>query len=530
MFRKRNRFTLLGASVLTALLIAGCGANETDASNDAGEAAAPPVAENGGEQTVSDQPIRIAMRANPNTLDPHHTNDNPSATINQQIFSTLVVQDEALDIVPGLAYDWTFIDDLTIEFNLRDDVYFHNGEKLTAADVDFSLRRAWNSGQVSHIVGPIDPEGIEIIDDYTIRVSTSEPFAPLLAHLAHVAASILNEKAVEEAGEFVGQNPVGTGPFVFENWVQGTSLTLSRNENYFGETPLPSGLEFSVIVESNSRVIELETGAVDVILDVAPSDIARIVATDGLVLHQEPNLRINYVGINTEVPPFDQVEVRQALNYAIDTRSIIEFILEGVGEFATGPIGSNIPGFNADLEGYEFNPERARELLAEAGFPDGFETEILIDDDTVRTALATVIRNQLEEVGIVATIRSLDWATYIDETAAGNHELFILGWTTVTADADYGLFPLFHTSTIGPGGNRSFFSYPRLDELLDQGRASNDAAARLEIYAEAQEIIVYQAPWIFLYADENIAATRDNVQNFILNPAGTHRYARVTTN
>ena len=470
----------------------------------------------------------VAQSADAVSLDPHATNDSRSALIIKHIYETLVVQDEELTLQPGLAESWTFIDEKTYEFKLREGVHFHNGELFTASDVKFTLLRALESPNVSHIVGNIDPEGITIIDDFTIQISTLEPFAPLLAHLAHSAMSILNEEAVLVAGDTFGQNPVGTGRFIFESWLAGDRVVMKRNEDYHGTVANVEKLVVRTISEAPNRLIELETGAVDIALDIAPADINRLNAHEGLTLHRQADLRSNYLGFNSQKEPFDNVLVRQAINYAVDVELIVNTILEGVGEAATGPIGANVWGANLDLEGYGYNPERAKELLAEAGLPDGFNTTLLIDDDATRVSIATVVARQLSEIGINVEIQSLEWGAYLEQTAEGNHEMFILGWTTVTADADYGLFPLFHSSQFGAGGNRTFFENSRVDELLEAGRTTNDPDARLAYYLEAQEIIVEEAPWLFLHVGETLVGTQANINGFKLNPSGHHTFYGVS--
>jgi len=466
----------------------------------------------------------IAQSADAVSLDPHATNDSRSALVNKHIYETLVVQDEELNLKPGLAKSWEVIDERTYEFALQEGVYFHNGALFTASDVKFTLLRALESPNVFPIAGVIDGESITIFDDYTIRIATVEPFAPLLAHLAHTAMSILNEQAVTEAGDDYGQNPVGTGRYIFEEWILGECITLTRNDDYFGELAKIENLTIRTISEASNRLIELETGQVDIALDIIPSNIERLEEHEDLVLHRKADLRTNYMGFNLEKEPFHDVRIRQAINYAIDVELIVDTILEGVGGVATGPIGLSVWGANPNLPGYEYNPERAQELLTEAGYSEGFKTTLWIDDDATRVNIATIVSNQLAKIGIDVEIKGMEWGAYLEHLAEGKHELFILGWTAVTADADYGLYPLFHSSQFGASGNRTFYANDRVDELLTAGRTTTDQDQRLEYYLEAQEIIVEDAPWVFLNVGETLIGARRHVNGFNINPSGHHTF------
>lgn len=479
-------------------------------------------------ETGNPQELIVVQSADASSLDPHVSNDSASATPINHLFSRLVNQDEDLNIIPGLALSWEELDDRTWQFTLRDDVYFHNGDKLTAEDVVFSLKRAIASTTVTHIMGAFDPEGIEAVSEYVVNVATLEPFAPILVHLAHNASSILNERSVLEAGDDFGQNPVGTGPFAFKEWVSSDRIILERNDDFFGAAADFETLTFKIVPEAANRVIELETGQAHVALDILPTHLARVEADEALNLLRRQDLRVNYLGMNTLHENFQDLRVRQALNYAIDVAAIVDSILEGVGAPSVGPISPDVWGFNPALTGYGFDPERARALLAEAGFEDGFSTVLSIDDNDLRVQMATIIANQLGQVGIQVEIERFDWPSYLEFTGTGDHELFILGWTNVGGDADMGLFPTFHSSAAGPSGNRTFFANDRLDQLLEQGRAETNPEARKSYYFEAQEIIVAEAPWVFLNTGELLAATTADVEGFSLSPRGIHWFTDVT--
>lgn len=505
---KKKSVILASLFLILALVIGGC-----SPSSDTG--------------TVKDVLV-VAMGGNPVTLDPHGSNDQPSSRVHRQIYETLIYQTESLQLEPMLATSWTQVDELTFEFKLKQGVKFHNGEELTASDVKFTIERALKSAFIGHIVGAIDPEGITVVDTYTIRISTKQPFAPMLTHLAHPAMAILNEKAVLAAGDDYGTNPVGTGPFKFASWDFDEKVTLTRFDDYHGAAPALREVVFRIVPDNTVRTIELETGGADIAYDIQPADVSRVDSDPNLVLVRDANLSVTYIGFNTEKAPFNDVRVRQAINLAIDMEAVVNAVYAGVGSPAAGPLGPNVFGANLSLAPYNRDLTAARALLAEAGFANGFNTTLWTNDNLQRVQIAEIVQNQLADVGIGIEIIEVEWSKYLADTAAGLHDMFILGWTTVTADADYGLYALFHSSAKGTPGNRTFYGNDRVDELLDLGRTTADQNARLAAYREAQEIIRDDAPWIFTWNGENLTGINKSVKGFVQHPAGHHKLDKVS--
>ncbi|WP_026476351.1 glutathione ABC transporter substrate-binding protein [Alkaliphilus transvaalensis] len=517
MKKNRKMLALLSLMLVVVLVAVGCGST-TDA----------PVTGDDKPSVAKDELI-IASPSDAVSLDPHGTNDASSALVMKQIYETLVVQDENMDLKPGLATSWEKIDDLTFEFKLREGVKFHNGEDFTAKDVEFTLLRALKSDHIGHIVGPINSEAIEIIDDYTIRIGTSEPFAPLLAHLAHGASGMLNEKAVTEKGDDYGQHPVGTGPFMLANWSNGEFIELTRFDDHHSVKPEFKTMTFKAISEATNRTIELEIGSIDIANNVTPNEIKRIEDNSDLILLRDPSLGNNYIGFNLTKAPFDDVRVRQAINYALDVDTIVEAVYQGVGSPAAGALGPSVFAAHTGLEQYGYNVEKAKELMKEAGLENGFSTTIWVNDgNRQRMDIAEILQNQLQQINITTDVQVLEWGAYLENTSKGEHDMFILGWTTVTGDPDYGLYALFHSTQHGPAGNRTFYSNPKVDELLDSARRTADPAERERLYKEAQEIIRDEAPWIFVQDNENLVGIRNNISGLSLHPAGHHIFYNVS--
>jgi len=472
----------------------------------------------------------IATQGGPRSLDPSETNDSASAEIMVQIYDTLFTLNfDTLEPIPYLAESFTFEADengnLTmLRLVLRQGVLFHNGDELKASDVKFTLDRAMVSPHIDHIAGQII--GTEVIADYEVLVTMKTPFIPILNNLAHTALSIVNERAVTEKGKAYGQNPVGTGAMKFKKWVVGNRIELTRWDEYWGEAPRIKNIIVRYIADDATRIIELETGGVD-ITDVPPQNISKVEANPDLIMLKRRGLSMSYIGFNTEKPPFDDLRVRQAIIHALDMDTMVKNVLMGYGIPASGPLSSVVWASAANvLPKQEYNPALARQLLAEAGFPDGFSATVVTNENIQRVDTAQIMQSMLAEVGIDLKINILEWAAYLNLLDRGDMEMFILGWVTVTGDPDYGL-EIFHSRGKGQGGNNTRFDNPEVDELLDNARQETDITKRYEMYIEAQRLIHAGSPIIYMNEGQSHMATRSNVRGFEINPAGHHHFWKV---
>ncbi|MCL2560462.1 MAG: ABC transporter substrate-binding protein [Turicibacter sp.] len=477
----------------------------------------------GDEGSNGPRTLTVGLEGDAVSLDPHASNVGGTVQILVQMYEPLVRLDVDGNVVGVLAESWERVDDYAYLFHLRQDVQFHNGAHMSAEDVAFSIRRGATSPAVSAIMSVFDPDNIEVVDTYTVRIGTHEPFAPLLNSLTHPAGSILS-LAAYEAGVDLDETPIGTGPFVMTNRVHGAQIEFEVFEDYHGQRPAFDYLVIRPIVEPSSRIIALETGEID-IANITRTDVTRVANNPALDLHQRANLQMLYIGINTE--RVSDVRVRQAINYAIDNNEIHQTLLYGVGQTLTGPISDMVPGARTDLTGYPFNPDRARELLAEAGYADGLELTLIVNEFPDRQEWALAAQSYLANVGITLHITQIETPIFLEETANGHYDLFVLAWTTATGDPDYGLHPLFHSDNRGGPGNRTFFSHPRVDELLDIGRSSFDTEVRLEAYSEAQEIIVDEAAMVYLATGSTLVGTQTNIRGLNLMPIGIQLFYTV---
>ena len=467
------------------------------------------------------------------SLDPHAQNMLASSQVLYHTMETLVNQDVDLIIYPGLAESWEQIDDVTWQFNLRQDVYFHNGEKLTAEDVAFSLSRGADAPQVAPVIGMIDAEGIEVIDDYTVNIATNYPFAPFLNHLAHNAAAIMHAGTVGdvEPGEAADDLIIGSGPYqVIEN-VSGEVLIMERWDDFHGDIPHMRQITFRIIMDPSARTMALETGEVDAILAPQPTDVDRLENHADITMHETVGLGMEYIILNNYHIP--DVNVRRAINYALDIDMIVDITTEGTLVPAAGFVNNITFGHNPDFEGFPFDIDRARELMVEAGYSGeagagDVEIELFANvENVVRQQQAEMVQGQLNEIGINIEITTMEFNAMNELLQDRQVAMATLGWGTVTGDADYALFPLFHSSSHSPGTNHALFDNAEFDDLIEQARASTDEAERLELYREAQDILHYYAPWILISNTIIRIPAQNNVGGVVVMAHQGHNWSNV---
>lgn len=523
--KKTKIIAMLLALTLVFSLVA-CSNNQdpTTPTNPSTTPSEPSKTPSEGDNKPAKDTLVVAVSAEPVTLDPSDQNDNASSMAIRQIFDTLLTQDTDMNIQPGLAESWEFTDNLTLKLNLRKNVKFHNGEPFTSADVLYSLERALNNPKVSSFISSIDITNSKAIDEYTVELKTNEPYVPLLANLAHTSISMVCKKAIEEAGDNVGTEPVGTGPFKFVKWEHGDRVELERNDEYWGTKPAFKNLTMRAIVENANRAIEVETGGVDIALSLAPNDGTRLKDTPDVNVFVYESVTTSGMQINTTAEPFTDVRVRQALNYACDYQAIGDSVYEGYGSRAICPMSTAVWAANTKLTPYTYDPEKAKALLKEAGYENGLpQTLVLVtNDNRQRIDTFEIMQNQLAAVGIKSEISVRDMAT-LASFVPGDYEIFMAGWGTTTGDPDTGLYQTFNSNSGTANSKRIQFRDPQIIELLEQGRAETDTEKRFELYQKAQELIWDACPWVWYWQTDSIDATTSQVKGYIPHPAGYYQ-------
>lgn len=481
--------------------------------------------EKNGAKKVKEELI-IAQDGESKSLDIHQGNDGFSLRANRLIYSRLVEADENMQIHPGLAESWQQLDDKTMQFKLRKGIKFHNGDDFTAEDVKFSFERMMNSPRIAFVLPPI--ERIDVVDDYTVNIVTKTPFGPLLAHLSHPALGMVSKKLLTENPEALKEKPIGTGSYKFKEWIYGDKLVLEKNEDFYDKNE--RGLKYIIfknVVEASNRAIGLETGEIDIATPISSVDEENIKNNPKLQLLTKPSISYSYIGMNMTKAPLNDIRVRKAINYAIDKQAIIDVILNGNGKIATSPIAPGVFGFTDKTKNYEYNVEKAKELMKEAGYENGFTTSILVFSGEANTQTAEIVQAYLKEIGIDLKIEIVEVSAYWDMTERGVHNLFLGSWGVVTGDADYGLYAMYHSSAKGGAGNRDFYENEKVDELLDKAKTEIDPETRKKLYEEAQILIVNDAPDVMLYNRNLTVGAQKYIKGLGIHPVTLYNFATV---
>lgn len=467
--------------------------------------------------SVAKKDIVIATDADAVSIDPQATWDSNSIPVIRQMYDQLVKLDANMKIVPSLAESWEYLSPTQLQFKLKKGVKFHDGTEMKASDVKFSIEREKASAKVKAFAALIT--NVKVVDDYTVVIETEKPFGPLLANLCHTGASIIPEKYTTEQGDKFGKQPIGTGAFKFVEWAPGDKIVLAKNENYFGGKVDIDTLTFRIIPEGSSRTIALETGEIDMNMKVDPIDAKKVESNTDLKLYDSLSPMIEYSAMNQKYEPFSKLEVREAINYAIDRNSVFDVVAEGRGKITNSVMNAKIPSYTDEVKSFEYNPTKAKELLAQAGYPNGFDVVMTVSGD-LRNRTAQLIQANLAEVGIKMTIENLEWSTFMDKVNKGDYQMFILSYNNTTGDPDTSLYQLFTSTVPASSGNRVYYNNPKTDKLLSDGQLELDGEKRMAIYKEAQQVICEDVPWIPLYCKANLVGTRNNLQGYTPHPLG----------
>ena len=471
--------------------------------------------------------FRVAVSADGTSLDPIDYNDVFSENILKQIFDTLLDKAPNGDLVNGLAESLERPDNKTLVIKIREGVKFSNGDPLTVEDVIFSLNRVAECDQFGYIFKNIDTDNLRKIDDTTLEIKLKEPDATILEALAHPASSIISQKDLEEKGENFRENPIGTGPFVLDKWTKLDSVTFKRNENYWGDKPSIENLVFKVIPEASQRIIELESGGVDMAFQIAPNDIKKVEENPDLKLDRKLDNSVHFVSFNTVKPPFDNINARLAMTKAIDMDTIFKTVYQGVGKRATSNVNPNFKYSIADsIEPTKVDKEEAKRLFAEAGMTEGTTIKIYVNDNQQRNDVAQMMKEQLTEYGINLEIVKLEWGALVEALKNKEDDMFIMSWTPAE-DTHYEFYQPFHSDGKGNGPNFNDFGNAAIDVLIDAGAREFDDAKRGAIYKEAQELVNKELPWMYICYGETVVGMKKNVTGFDIAPTYAQKFGKV---
>lgn len=476
--------------------------------------------------------LRIAVGIDADTLDPAGQTTTTVANMVDYMYETLVRADYAADkVVPQLAASWTASGDgLSYTFRLRPGVAFHDGTAVDADAVKFTFERLLDPKTRVPLRFLVDTiKEVQVLDALTVRFVLSKPSPMLLSNLTYTTTAIISPAAAAKIGAanlVRDATAAGTGPYMFKEWVRGTHILLVRNPAYWGKAPAFDEVMFRVVPDAGTRETMLLAGDVHMAMLPPAPDVRRLRENPNVTLVQAPTDRVIFVGLNTQWGPLRDARVRQAFNYAINKQAILSSVLFGLGTVVDSPCPAGMFGYGpVQAGGWPFNPTKAKQLLAEAGYPSGFEVTFVtptgryIQDFQFAQAVAAQLRN----VGIRASVSTMEWPSYVAEITAPPDrtrlQMFVLGWAWVVLDCDGVLFGQFHSSQHPPRGLApAFYANAQVDAWLEEARTTVDGEKRKALYRDAQRQIWNDAPWIFLWAQKWYVATVKNLVGVSITP------------
>jgi peptide/nickel transport system substrate-binding protein len=470
----------------------------------------------------------MIIESSPTNLDPRVGLDAFSERIDELLFDDLCTRDQHLNVRPGLAESWDIPDPLTYVFHLHPGVKFHDGRPLTSRDVKWTFDsllegkiRSTKAAAYRFV------DRVDAPDQFTVVFHLKEPFGTLLWNVSDGAIGIVPYGS----GDEMARHPIGSGPFRFVAAEPDQEVIIERNEHYWGDKAHLPRVRFAVIPDATTRALELRKGSADIAISSLTGDMV-------LALERESNLQIlrtpgtvlAYLAFNTRDPVLKDVRVRQALAYAIDRRPMIHYLLRDFARPAYSLLPPESWAYNGDVPRYDYNPDRARQLLEQAGYPavNGVRLRLSMKTSTEEGTrlMAAVLQQQLREVGVVLDIRTFEFATFFSDVTRGAYQLHSLRWVGGNEDPDIFEY-VFHSSKFSPhGANRTYYSNPRVDALVDQARGQLDQNARKQIYAEIQRILAEDLPYLELWYVENVMVHTRRVRNLTLDPPGNYDFLK----
>ncbi len=498
------------------------------------------------------------MEGSPSTFNPQLASDSVSLNSSSQaIFNRLVeFKKGSTEVIPSLAKSWTVAKNRkTYTFKLRDDVSFHNSDifkparKFNADDVVYTFKSQMDTKHPLSIPAAnyqyfkameLDQiiADVKKTDDYTVVFELKKPEAPFLANLAMDFASILSEEYAQslvKSGKglkTLETNPIGTGPFVFKSYQKDSAVRYTAFEQYYKGKPKIEQLVFVITTDSTVRLQKMKTGECHVMSEPQPQDIETIQKTAGLKLVSTEGLNVGYVAFNTSKKPFDNLKVRTAITHALNKKSYIDAIYKGQGTVAKNPIPPTMWSYNNKTADDEYSVEKAKQLLKEAGFENGFETELWtlpVSRPYMPNGkkLGELMQADLAKVGIKVKLQTFDWPTYLEKSKKGEHALIQFGWTGDNGDPDNFLNVLLGCSAVEAGSNYARWCQPEFNNLIQQAKEEPTQAKRSDLYEKAQVIFKKEKPWVAVAHSRQNKVISDKVTGYTIDPFGHEQFESV---
>ncbi|SDQ04925.1 ABC transporter substrate-binding protein [Halopelagius longus] len=546
----RRTFLKATGSAAAAATIAGCAADPDEAGTGSPEG----TADGTGTGQEGDATTLTFARGNDSgSLDPQNTTSGEDTKVMNQMYDQLIMFAPGKSkLRAGLATDWN-LEGTTATLTLREGVTFHNGEEFTAEDFVATFNRFTNpdyehypGDTYTSAYGPFTlgdwVDDVSADGDYKLTMELSQKYAPFLRNLAMFASSVLSKKAIEEHGTDLKNNPVGTGPFVFEDWdTSNQRIRLSANDDYWGEAPKVDEVVFTTVESNTTRAQTLDSGGADIIDGIGAQASKVVENSSNAELVEKEGINTGYMAFNMEkIEAFRDKKVRKAISYAIDTESLVNNIFQGIAKQASQPIPSNVLGYNEGIDPYPQDLEKAQSLLDEAGYGDGFSFELATFKNPrgynpSPLQAAQLVKSNLGEIGLEVNINQQSFNPFLDYTSSGKHDACFLGWYTDNADPDNFFYALLHpqvsedqltegqdwvsfdadgynTLNVAAWANREYMS------LVEEAQKTYDTKAREEKYKQAAQIAHDEAPWVFLNHAKELRGVSKSVEGFVLAP------------
>ena len=501
---------LLGAAMVLVFILAGCGGGGNG---------------NGQGGIHRGGTLNVGLDSDAVTLDPLKSSALVDREVMLNLYDTLVRVDAKNTVQPDLATSWTYTTPTQLVFTLRSGVKFQDGTPFNADAVVFNINRILTTPSSPRFSELSSVQSVTKVDDLHVQFNLKNAFSPLLATLTDRAGMMLSPAAVQAAGDNLASAPTkaGTGPFMFSSWVKGSKLTIVKNPNYWqkdssgGALPYLDQVVYHPITDGSVMFSNLETNTIQVAEDITPTDIPSVKSNSSLVYKQIAGLSFNGIELNTQAPPFNNAHLRRAVAFAVNRQEILTSVLKGIGVLAQGPLSPSSWAYDASLQPFPPTSDiaSAKQELTAGGSSSGFSFDLLIASGSpLNTQLAQFIQSELQPAGITVNIKPETFATLLSDSAAHKFQAALLGWSG-RPDPDGNIYGWFHT---GGGFNDMQYTNPQVDTLLEGARQSSDQATRTNDYKQADQLIVQDAPYVFLTNGVAEQCTQKSVQNFQLLP------------
>ena len=532
---KKQASIILAALLAVSLTACSGGKTETPATTAAGETSAATEAAStaGGDNTAvsPDNDFVIALQADATHLDPHVSGNGVSNTITNSMYETLVWFDENLELKPLLAKSWTVSDDgLDYTFVLNEGIKFHDGEPFNAESIVANYERAKSDSSLRLASQTAMWDSVTVDSEYQVTIHLKEPNNTFLNKLAQV--SIVSPKAIKELGkDGLAKQSAGTGPFILSERVDGGYTKMVRNENYWQDGPKVDTLTWRVVPEDGARVAMLQTGEADIIsplpaiqVDKLKDDASLDVLNLGGLTYRYATLNKNYTLADGR-KPLDDVRVRQAMNYAFDSEAYTQVVFQGYASVPTSLFASSVP-YYAEQTPYTADVEKAKSLMSEAGYSDGFPINIWVDNTTIEMQGAEFLKQQLAQINIDVNVVPMESTTIADMTSAPEDktevQMWYVNWSSGDYSADGSMRNILHGDKYPPSGyNTAFYNNAEFNKCLDDALKTTDTDEITKLYAQAQSIAWEECPWIFLGVDNSLIGQKKYVKGIKYRPGGT---------